>query len=259
MAVFELKTAGLSDAVARNLPQVLTAEVAEIDGTSVISTDDIASMLKLQEKKMLLGCLDDSACMAEIGGALGVDMLLVGQAGKLGASYVVSLRLVGVREVVVASRVTETFKGIEDQLLPAVRLAGRRLLGITDESPGAIVVTSNEQEAEVYIDEEKVGELPMPALRDLAPGRHAVRVRKEDFIDWRSDIYVEPGSTTPLWAEMVEAPVPWFRRWWVWTLVGVGVVAVTTTVVLGVTMGGEPPEETNIEPGMNDNAVRVVP
>ena len=59
--------------------------------------------------------------VAEIGGALGVDCLIVGDVGKVAENFMVSLRMLDVNESLVLSRVTESFRGQEEQLLPAVR------------------------------------------------------------------------------------------------------------------------------------------
>ena len=43
---------------------------------------DIQDMLALESEKQLLGCSDDTNCLAEIGGALGVSYLVAGNIGK---------------------------------------------------------------------------------------------------------------------------------------------------------------------------------
>ena len=93
LAVFDLNTAGVSDTIASNLTQILTAVVKEAPGTSVINRDDITAMLQLESDKQMLGCTDDMSCLSEIGGALGVDKIIVGQVGRVEREYVVSLRI----------------------------------------------------------------------------------------------------------------------------------------------------------------------
>lgn len=237
-AVFDLKPLALSKETAQSLTQMLAVEIKKIEGTQVVSRDDIASMLQLEARKSLLDCEDEMTCLAEIGGALGVEMLVVGHVGKLGESFTVSLRLIRVGESLVVSRITETFRGAEDQLLPAVRHAGRRLLGIEATQPGLLAFAANEQEAEVFVDNEKVGILPMPPLSGLAPGRHSVRVSKEDFFDWRTDIFVEPGNTTAVWALLEEQPAKWYEHWWVWGAVG----AVVAGATIGIAVAMQPIE-----------------
>jgi TolB-like protein len=222
MAVFDIKAFGLSEDVARNLTQVLADEIKRVEGTKVISRDDMVALLDLEvEKLKTLDCPNNAtSCLAEIGGALGVEKLVVGHAGLVADSYLVSLRLIGVQSVNVDSRITESFQGLESQLLPAVRHAGRRLLGIEATEPGALALNGSQAEAVVQLDNETVGALPIHPLEQQAPGRHTVRIVRTGFEDWRTDVYVEPGGVTTLWADLQETPPAWYERWWVWAILG---------------------------------------
>ncbi len=204
-AVFDLEPLGLSAEVSRNLTQVLAAEIKEIEGAGVVSRDDIAAMFELEAQKIAMDCANE-ACLAEIGGALGVEKLIVGHVGMLSERYVVSLRLIDVQSSVVESRVSETFKGVEDQLMAAVRAAGRGLLGIESSEPGILAITATTNEAQLFLDDDYEGDLPMRPLTDLTPGRYVLHVTKRGFLEWRSEVYVEPGETNMVWVEMTEKP-----------------------------------------------------
>ena len=237
-AVFDLKPLGIAPEVAANLTQVLAVALKSIDGTSVVSRDDIAAMLQLEASKVGVDCSDES-CLAEIGGALGVDKLVVGNVGKLSERFVVSLKLLDVREAQVDQRLTESFVGLEDQLLPAVRQAATNLLGIERTAPGQLAVAASEPAAEVFIDEEERGSLPMPPLADLSAGKHQLRIYKEGFLDWRSDIYVNEHATTAVWAQLIEDPPEWYETWWFWSGTGALLVAgAATAYVVGTADDG---------------------
>ena len=254
-AILDLKPTGVSEEIAKNLTQILSAEVKRIEGTSVIGRDDLIAMVELDKEKSLLGCNDDS-CIAELGGALGVDKLIVGNVGKLAESFVITLRLLNARRATVDSRITESFKGEEDQLIRAVRHASRKLLGIETEHQGKIVVTASQEEAVVHIDNEGRGTLPIPPIDELQPGRHSVRISKNGFFDWQGDFYVEPNETTVVWSQLKERPAKWYQKWWVWTAVGtVAVGAITAALIFG---GSKPPPEGEIQPGDLDVDVQPV-
>ncbi len=246
-AVFDLAPSGVPKEVADNLAQILSVEIKRIEGASVISRDDMTAMLRLEQDKAFLGCSDDTSCIAEIGGALGVDKLVVGHVGKIKDSYVVSLRLIDPREARVDSRVTESFRGDEDQLLRAVRHAGRKLLGVGSGTVGKLAVSSSEEEAEVFLDDQKHGELPMAPIADLQVGRHTLRVSKGGYFDFYSDVYVDPHETSAVWAQLSERPARWYQTWWFWTIVGTVVAGagVTTAILL-----------TRSEPGTGNGTVR---
>jgi len=248
-AIFDLTPTGVSKEITDNLTQVLSVEIKRIEGSTVVSQTDLVAMLQLEEKKTLMGCAGDTSCLAEIGGALGVDKLIVGNVGKLAESYMISLRMINPRETMVDSRVTESFRGTQDQLIRAVRFAGRRLLGISSEENGQLALSASEEEATVYVDNRKRGEIPMPPLGNLQSGRHIVRLTKSGFFNWQSEVYVDPGETTAVWAKLTEKPEKWYQKWWVWTLVGVAVAGgVTAAVLLGA--GKEaPPPYGDVSPG----------
>lgn len=237
-AVLDLVPNGVPADDAANLTQVLSSEIKRVDGASVISRDDIAAVLQLEATKSALGC-DDTSCLAELGGALGVEKLVVGNVGKLGDTKVVSLRLISVAGVKVDNRVSESFAGPDDQLLGAVRHAARKLLGLETKQQGGLGITSSEEGAEVFVDGDKRGKLPIKPVAGLPAGPHSVRVARSGFYDFNSDVYVDPGSNTLLWVELQQKPLKWYQRWWVWTILGVtsGGLALLSFLVLGLVAG----------------------
>src|SRR5512145_156541 len=62
-------TAAITDALA--------AEVRRRSGAEVITRKEIEAVLSLEAQKQMLGCQSD-ACIAELGGALGVAQLVAG-------------------------------------------------------------------------------------------------------------------------------------------------------------------------------------
>ena len=231
-AVFDLTTAGLSENAARNLTQVLSVELKRIQGASVIGKEDIAAMLDLEGQKQVLGCDSDTSCLAEIGGALGVDKLVVGQVGKLAENFIISLRLISPTTARVDNRISENFMGTEATLIPAIRTAGRKLLGIDSKDPGSLGVSSSERDATVYLDGKEQGILPMPPIQELGPGRYSLRVQKDGYFDWNGDVYVNPLDNTAMWVELKPRPTKWYKQWWVWTGVGVVTAGIATTLAL---------------------------
>lgn len=243
-AVFDLKTAGISDEIAKNLTQILSTQIGRIAGSTVITGDDIRSMLQLAEGKQKMGCEDDTLCFAEIGGALGVDKLVIGQVGKLAERFIISLRLVDVREARVDSRRTDTFRGQEEQLIRAVRLAARNLLGVAADGTGSLALASDQQEVAVHINGEEKGELPMPPLTELPAGVHTVRLTKSGYLDWQSQFFIAPDEATPMWVSLQEAPAPWYKKWWVWTIAGTVVAGSAGIIAYALTRPSPPQGDT---------------
>jgi TolB-like protein len=118
VAVMPLPAGAALDAeAARGLTDAIAAEVARTPKLRVVTQSDIQAMLSLEKQKQLLGCTEDVACMAEIGGALGVERLLVPSVTKLGGTYLVHLKLIDVKKARVLALAEGRVKGAVDQIL----------------------------------------------------------------------------------------------------------------------------------------------
>ena len=112
------------------LSDLLATEIRKIGRHKVISSEDILSLLKVEEHKVLAGCTDDS-CLAEIGGALGAGLIVVGNIGRFGDAYLLNLKLLDVANVKAVSRLSKKIKGGEEDLIDALSMAGRELFGLS--------------------------------------------------------------------------------------------------------------------------------
>ncbi len=91
--------AGAPAGAGQILSEAIVAEVRKREpGAQVVSAEEIRSMVQVEGEKQQLGCRSDKelACLAEIGGALGVERVVIGSLGRLGSTYVYSLKLVDV-------------------------------------------------------------------------------------------------------------------------------------------------------------------
>ena len=122
IAVLDLKlNTELDDKLARTLNEIMLEAFHESGVLDVIGSSDIAAMLTLEEERIkLTGCADD-ACLAEIGGALGVQYLAVASLGAVGESTIVSLKVLDVRRARVVDRASETVEQRDEALVKAIR------------------------------------------------------------------------------------------------------------------------------------------
>ncbi len=237
LAVLDLTGTGVTNQTAANLTQVLSTELKRIDGTSVVSRADILAMMQLQEQKMLAGC-DDASCLAEIGGALGVEQLVAGNVGKVGDTFIIALRLINVKTVRVEHRVFESFLGGEEQLIRATRHAGRKILGVEEED-GTLTVSASQQGAQLFLDGKLLGVTPLPPVPDIAAGAHTLHVAKPGFREHHADVYVEPGEANPVWVPLEVIPVPpWYQRPWLMTSILVPALVAPPAAALVVGLVG---------------------
>jgi len=202
IAVLELSARGLPPNVAQSITDLISREVDRTGLFETISMDDIRAMLQHEQDKLSLGC-DDASCLAEIGGALGVELILAGSVGKIGQTHVISLKLIDVRRAAVLNREERTVRGQVDDLITASRAAVNVLLRpLLRAAEGALEVSCSEEGAEVYVDDLMIGATPLPA-RKLPGGYHAIRIKKESFVVFAKDALIEPGKTTSLEAVLI--------------------------------------------------------
>lgn len=109
------------------LSDMLAKEIEGLGDFRVIGKSDISSMLSLEEQKQRLSACDDQACLAEIGGALGVRWVVVGNVSLFGDTYLLNMKLIDVEKVQVAGRVSKSIKGGESSLIAELPSGAREL------------------------------------------------------------------------------------------------------------------------------------
>src|SRR5512137_287500 len=108
---------GVPASTAAAVTEALAAEVRKRSGAEVITRKEIEAVLSLEAQKQMLGCQTD-ACIAEIGGALGVERLVAGDLARLGESWLFHLKVVETGKVKVAAQSDRRIRGgtIDDVL-----------------------------------------------------------------------------------------------------------------------------------------------
>jgi len=122
---------GIAEGTVRLLNELMLTELSESGAyRTVIGERDIVAMLQLEEERAkLTGCVDE-ACLAEIGGALGVDYMFASNVGRLGEKYVLNAKLLDVKRAIVAGRASEIVPaGDEEALIGAMRRVVARING----------------------------------------------------------------------------------------------------------------------------------
>ena len=118
---------GVAPGTATILTNIVVADVART-GLDTVSKGDITAIIGFEKQKQILGCAQDANCIAEIGGALGVEFMLTGQVGQIGSQYHLSLQLVETRKAKVAARASRFSEKNEDALVMATREAAAEVL-----------------------------------------------------------------------------------------------------------------------------------
>lgn len=138
VAVMELRAL---DAASRPqvelLQEVILTDLARTRRFDVVGKSDIDAMLGLERQKQLLGCADDaSSCLAELGGALGADYVLLGSVARIDQTRRVDLKLLDAKENRVIAR-EYAMASNDSELLTRTREALTQLITII---PGGTAV-----------------------------------------------------------------------------------------------------------------------
>ncbi len=112
---------------------MLTA-VQNMSGLEVIGQEDINALLGFDKEKELLGC-DDASCIASIGGALGVDKLVVIKIARLDQEWMITSKLINIRATKVEGRTSDFVKGDVKALLQAAPRLVAQLFGGATPAP----------------------------------------------------------------------------------------------------------------------------
>ena len=103
-------TAGVDAKEATALSEVVLGSARKRPGVQVVADEEVKSLLSLEQQKQLLGCSEER-CKADLGNALGVDLVLLGSVGKLGESTLLTLKLVRAKDATVRVSTTEPEPG----------------------------------------------------------------------------------------------------------------------------------------------------
>lgn len=123
---------GVSDNEADTISGIVTAEVGRVSGKKTVGENDMKALLVGEEMKLQCGA-EDSACVAEIGAALGAPESITGTISKMGKYWILTLQRLNVRNVEVISRYEKKIKGDVNLLIESLSPAVKHLFGVKKE------------------------------------------------------------------------------------------------------------------------------
>ena len=191
IAVLDLQARGVDASLVQSAGTLIASELNKLEVFKVISREDIRNMLSFEKDKQNLGCDSDQACLAEIGGALGVEYIVAGSLAKIGDTMVLSLALNNTKTAGVENRVSETVSGKSDALIGALSRNAKVLVSkILKGREGFLVLAIAETGAVVKVDGLIKGTTPLKGRLTLTLGPHLLEVEKAGFVSYSEDISV---------------------------------------------------------------------
>ncbi len=118
VAILDVKAVGYPESSVEGLVQVMANAITKRMDAQVVSSADLRAMAGVG-KKNLLSC-QNASCLAEIGGALGLDWVLVPEVAELGGDYLLSISAFSVRRGRPVARTTKHQKFLQ----PVIEAAG---------------------------------------------------------------------------------------------------------------------------------------
>jgi hypothetical protein len=228
----------------------------ELLGMDLNTPNLLRDMLKLELKRVLGNQLVDmpawvdnailqrvaecgasAECLADAGGAMGVDRVINGVASTLGDAFNFNLKLVDTRTGKVLNKAQASFTGTRDQMLESMQALVLKLVDPTF-TAGALAVELALSGVEVYVDGRLVGVTPLPgAVGNLAAGDHTLKLTSAFMKDYFTFFTVSLGKTTTVRVDGAQVQTltaqleatgaietPFYKRWWFWAVAG-GVAA----------------------------------
>ncbi|HET7824693.1 MAG TPA: PEGA domain-containing protein [Anaeromyxobacter sp.] len=211
LAVLDFTANGASKELASAAGGVAANELDRLGAFHVVTSEAIRSMLAFEKQRQMLGCTD-AGCMAELGGALGVDWLVSGKVTRLAPqggvpeTFTVDLTLTAVKKGQREGSAIETARS-EAELVARIGRAAQRLVQkVLAGRVGRLVLTSAEAGAVVKVDDQVKGTTPLRAPLVLPAGPHALAVEKQGFVAFQKDVQIEAGKVVEERAPLVPSP-----------------------------------------------------
>lgn len=226
---------GTDPVISAQLTNRLAELLAARPDYKVIAPDDIRALLEREATLQMLGC-DDDSCLAEIGGALGADILIKGRVSKLDSGYAVSLSAVDPVQAEVLGRASQSWGGASIGLLALMAPMVDLLLPVPGAGTvGAIEVSGAELGSQILIDDQLRGTAPAGQLGQITIGSHKVEVVGEGYAVLTRWVVVRKGEVLQLPVRQVELQTDaFYTTWWFWTAAAVAVAGAATGAAVGL-------------------------
>jgi hypothetical protein len=165
----------------------------------------------------------------------------------------IGVTLAALGKAIEAAEHLEHFITRDHDQTPQMIGVARRKLVVLQERLSRVGVICDRSEAAVFVDGRQVGQTPMRGWVYLQPGTHRISVVAPGQRPFAQTIVLYPGDhprvtvtlapEAPVLVHRADAPrrppsqpppTPIYKRWWLWTLVGVVVAGATVGTVMGV-------------------------
>lgn len=256
-ALKPLEAIGLGPRQVRTITTGLHDTLGKVPGVKMASLKKIRRFLKSRHGATYAVCEGEVSCVVKFGELLKAPLVVAGDLSGLGKGFVLFLRLVDPQAGKVLRKVSVVYGG-RKQPEVLLREAAYRLLA-PQKFRGTLQLVVDVPGAAVYLNGKPMGKSPVKPT-GVQAGTHALRITHPEYHDFMRFVDVAFEKTTeikislkqyPIISEEMKQkarkpigpvavqpgqqvlyrPLPWYKRWWFITSVGVAVLAATLTTV----------------------------
>ena len=247
IAVWRFDALGIEPELVQRLETLFRMELDRLAKQPTPTRREIARVVSAADQN----CTGEEKCLGAIGKKLGVDVVVTGTVGAMGANYVLNIKAVDTKTSTSIRRIqSEPLRGSPDDLIEGVRVAAYNLLA-PGQLHGSIQVQSDLVGATVQLDGKTLGKTPLPNLGVISRqslGKHRLRVEAKGYSPFEEEVEVRFQKVSQVVVRLLPSTIvigtgrvqevrrePFYTK--TWFIVGAGVAAVLVGAYVGYAVG----------------------
>ncbi|MEE9161770.1 MAG: CsgG/HfaB family protein [Candidatus Neomarinimicrobiota bacterium] len=163
VAVLDLDARGISAVETASLTDRLRSELVKTGALTIVERGQMQQILTEQDFQ-LAGCTSDE-CAVEVGQLLGVTQMIAGSIGRIGATYLLDIRIIDVTTGAIMQTLTQNYRGEIDGLVDAIEEMAWTIAG----GRPAAEIPLPAAEPEPQLEPQPPARTPAPAQAKEAP------------------------------------------------------------------------------------------
>ena len=202
VAVLELSSLGVPEALRRNLEALLDNSMRTIKDVQLIPPLDLRIMLQAPKYADLAQCGGGPDCALRTARVAGAQVVVFGTVAAIGDSFNLNLRAMNVADGKEIGRQKADVAGSRDLLIPQIRLAAYNLIA-PDQIRGSLLVDISIAGVAVSVDGHEAGVTPLPkAIDGLTPGDHHVVLKRPGYATFEQNLSIKAFETARLHVDL---------------------------------------------------------
>ena len=197
----------------------IVATLAKQTSLQVLGPDQVRATFGDHLDQAVSKCAGDAECVSRIGARLGASEVILVGVSELG-DVIVTMQRIEVATHTVSARIADSLASGATPNDDQVTYYLAKLLPPSDFLRfGVIDIISSQAGALVTIGGEQRGKTPIPPLRLNAPATYDIRVDKDGFTPFRTQVQLPPDSELKVEANLTrKTHTAWYAHWYVLTI-----------------------------------------